>query len=60
MSARPLQSPPDWDECISRLLGPRLIGDDPDRRRQEALRLAAAALLAAGMPAMAAEALAEV
>jgi hypothetical protein len=33
---------PDWDELVGRILGPRLVVDDTERRRADALDLAAA------------------
>jgi hypothetical protein len=43
-----------WDHAVSVLLGPRLAGDDPDKRKGQALELAAAALRAAGENTLAA------
>lgn len=40
--------PVSWDDCVSQLLGPKLLRDDPEVRRRNALELAAAALRAAG------------
>ncbi|MDN7805427.1 hypothetical protein [Burkholderia gladioli] len=39
---------PDWDACVDRLLGPVVANDDRERRRADALALAAAAMRAAG------------
>lgn len=39
---------PDWDACVDRLLGPVVTKDDRERRRADALALAAAARRAAG------------
>ncbi|MFC5694633.1 hypothetical protein ACFPU0_03555 [Pseudomonas sp. GCM10022186] len=36
-----------WDDLVRQLLGPKLIGYDPEQRRNQALQLAAAALKAA-------------
>ncbi|MGJ7514439.1 hypothetical protein ACSFE6_08885 [Pseudomonas baetica] len=44
-----------WDECVDSLLGPRLVGHDQEKRRRNALYLAAAALRAAGDSEMAAQ-----
>ena len=43
-----LDTGPDWHRCVVRLVGPGLATDHPDRRRLDALRLAAAALRFAG------------
>lgn len=45
-----------WDDLVQQLLGPKLAGYDPERRRSHALALAAAALRAAGGHEMAAQA----
>ncbi|CAJ0682345.1 hypothetical protein [Ralstonia mannitolilytica] len=45
-----------WDAAVSHLLGPRLAGDSADRRRRDALQLAAASLRAAGETQMAIQA----
>ncbi|MCY1293297.1 hypothetical protein D9M69_541760 [compost metagenome] len=45
-----------WDDCVESLLGPKLVGYDPERRRSHALALSAAALRAAGAREMAAQA----
>lgn len=37
-----------FDRAVELILGPRMPGDDPERRRSEALALAAAAMRAAG------------
>ncbi len=42
-----------WDACVDSLLGPRVSPGDRETRRRHALRLAAAALLAAGEQRMA-------
>lgn len=39
---------PDWDALVSRVLGPVVTPADRERRRGDALALAAAALRAAG------------
>lgn len=39
--------PGSWDDCVSQLLGPKLLGGNPDLGRRHALELAAAALRAA-------------
>jgi hypothetical protein len=38
-----------FDRAVALILGPRMPGDDPERRRKEALALAAAAMRAAGV-----------
>lgn len=43
---------PDWDALVARILGPRLAGDDTERRRADALALAEAAQRAAGVERM--------
>lgn len=37
-----------WDSCVATLLGPRMPSEEKERRRRDALELAAAALRAAG------------
>jgi hypothetical protein len=37
-----------WAQCVEQLLGPRYIGDDPEARKTAAIKLAIAALNAAG------------
>lgn len=39
---------PDWDAVVARLIGPTVAPADRERRRSDALALAAAALRAAG------------
>ncbi|MBR8433839.1 hypothetical protein KDW37_24085 [Burkholderia cenocepacia] len=39
---------PDWDRAVDLVLGKRMPGESPERRRADALALAAAALRAAG------------
>lgn len=43
-----------WAECVTTLLGPRMAGEGVERHRLNALRLAAAALDAAGSDELAA------
>ncbi|WP_353627531.1 hypothetical protein ABNQ24_12150 [Ralstonia pseudosolanacearum] len=45
-----------WAAAVSRLLGPRFLGERASRRRREALQLAAASLRAAGETQMAIQA----
>jgi hypothetical protein len=42
-----------WAECVNLLLGPILVASDRERRRENALHLAAAALRAADQPELA-------
>lgn len=44
-----------WPECVATLLGPRLAGEGIERRRLNALRLAASALDAVGETTLADE-----
>ncbi|WP_234745631.1 hypothetical protein [Burkholderia sp. WTPI3] len=41
---------PDWDALVERILGPRMPSETHERRRADALALAAAAMRAAGEP----------
>ncbi|WP_155772880.1 hypothetical protein [Ralstonia pseudosolanacearum] len=45
-----------WDMAVRHLLGPRFAGDPADKRRRDALQLAAASLRAAGEKQMAIQA----
>lgn len=45
---KPLTESESWDSVARHLLGPRFVGDAADKRRRNALQLAAAALRAAG------------
>ncbi len=42
-----------FDRAVALILGPRLPGDDPERRRADALALAEAAMRAAGVERLA-------
>lgn len=48
-----LDDEPDWECCVAYLVGPALVTDHPERRRLDALRLAAAALRFAGRDGLA-------
>ncbi|MGN7100194.1 hypothetical protein ACTHR6_01180 [Ralstonia holmesii] len=50
---KPLTEPQSWDSVVRHLLGPRFVGDPADKRRCNAIQLAAAALRAAGDDALA-------
>ncbi|MGA4421484.1 hypothetical protein ACI2UY_15130 [Ralstonia nicotianae] len=50
---KPLTDSQSWDSVVRYLLGPRFTGDAADKRRRNALQLAAASLRAAGENALA-------
>lgn len=49
----PMTEQETWDAAVAAILGPRLVSENPDERRANALQLAAAALRAAGEPGLA-------
>ncbi len=52
---KPLTESQSWDSVVRYLLGPRFAGDAADKRRRNALQLAAASLRAAGEKQMASQ-----
>ncbi|MHA6830445.1 hypothetical protein [Ralstonia pseudosolanacearum] len=52
---KPMTVHESWDSVVRHLLGPRFTGDPADKRRRNALQLAAAALRAAGDHALASQ-----